>query len=425
MAGAIYLPPQNKHAGVAGFVQNYLSGILQQALTRHRTQDIQQLGTWARGGFQGQMPPMRTEEGRQYAQRLSDPYYQAQLEAARARTAYYERPTGLTPSQQISAKTLEKIKRLQAKEAAGTITRAEQMTLDKKLMGPPPLTPSQKIAQRRLDKIDRLQKKVNAGTATKAEQIVLDKMLDALPPKPGAPVIKDYYDKETDQMMIMQWNEGMGKWDKTGIAAERPEEEKLPTTSELRAAYAQGLTPGTDDWDRTVGVRPRKTAKGRKVYDIKTLNEALWQYTDGHTKELKEADLRALKMMVEQSGYRLREITTEELKKQWWKPQRWEGTEKKSQWVIENAAGEIVPPSIIGAGAAPGPPPTGPARERRDLVRKREQKVTLTDPNGQPILTLPAPPKGKVIAISPDGEPGYILESEAEDAMVQGYQIYR
>jgi len=198
MAGAIYLPPQNKHAGVAGFVQNYLSGILQQALTRHRTQDIQQLGTWARGGFQGQMPPMRTEEGRQYAQRLSDPYYQAQLEAARARTAYYERPTGLTPSQQISAKTLEKIKRLQAKEAAGTITRAEQMTLDKKLMGPPPLTPSQKIAQRRLDKIDRLQKKVNAGTATKAEQIVLDKMLDALPPKPGAPVIKDYYDKETD-----------------------------------------------------------------------------------------------------------------------------------------------------------------------------------------------------------------------------------
>jgi hypothetical protein len=56
---------------------------------------------------------------------------------------------------------------------------------------------------------------------------------------------------------------------------------------------------------------------------------------------------------------------------------------------------------------------------------KTVEMVTLSGEDGKPIGTISAPPKGKVIAVSPDGQYGYIDESEIQDAISQGYGVYR
>lgn len=68
---------------------------------------------------------------------------------------------------------------------------------------------------------------------------------------------------------------------------------------------------------------------------------------------------------------------------------------------------------------SPGQPsqPTEPS--------EAQQRVSLIGPDGKPIGTVPAPPKGKVIVQGPDGKFGYIDESEIEDAIAQGYGVYR
>lgn len=123
------------------------------------------------------------------------------------------------------------------------------------------------------------------------------------------------------------------------------------------------LSPGQTRFGpqgRQIAKGAPKEGKKAKVYDVKTLNETLWQYThekiyndEGKVTGIREKkpsknDLFTLKKMAKQSGLRLRRMTTEQLekKKVWWLPGFLEGKEKvsKTHWVLESATGEIMPP---------------------------------------------------------------------------------
>ena len=87
--------------------------------------------------------------------------------------------------------------------------------------------------------------------------------------------------------------------------------------------------------------------KAPKQYDVKTLNDTLYKYTHdkkGNSIKTSKADLFTLKKMANQSGYKLRKITLKEAKKKklFGIDRLWPDQKEKSQWVLEDKAGEIV-----------------------------------------------------------------------------------
>jgi len=127
-----------KQYAIQGF-QNMLSGILEQQAKKQRTADLQDIGNWAKGGFVGQSPQLRTDFGQQLAGKLLDPLAGLRAENLRARTEAIRQPKPISPTQQISQKKLDKINRLQAKVDAGTATKKDQAMLDKMLAGVSPV----------------------------------------------------------------------------------------------------------------------------------------------------------------------------------------------------------------------------------------------------------------------------------------------
>jgi hypothetical protein len=69
-------------------------------LTEQRNQDIQSILQYQQGGMGGPFPQMQTPMGQQHALQMMDPLRQAQLQAEKARTAYWsrDRATTGTPS---------------------------------------------------------------------------------------------------------------------------------------------------------------------------------------------------------------------------------------------------------------------------------------------------------------------------------------
>lgn len=123
-----------------------------------------------------------------------------------------------------------------------------------------------------------------------------------------------------------------------------------------------------------------KTEKPKR-YDIRTLNETLWKYThagknhptkkEGEIIEPSKTDLFALKRMARDSGYRLRKITLQEAKKKKFLgiDILWPDQKEKTQWVLEDAQGNIVEP----AGEEKSPYPDYPDAFLEDGVWKVER----------------------------------------------------
>lgn len=106
--------------------------------------------------------------------------------------------------------------------------------------------------------------------------------------------------------------------------------------------------------------------KKAKTYDIDEINDQLYEYThDKKTGELLDIDrndLFTLKRMVKGTGYRLRKITFQEAKKKkmfgidWlWPDQQ----EEKTRWVLEDATGQIIPPTSEETNTQTKTPPAG------------------------------------------------------------------
>jgi len=126
---------------------------------------------------------------------------------------------------------------------------------------------------------------------------------------------------------------------------------RAPTIAGMRAGRAAelGLEPGTPEFEKVAGKVP-KAPKGRKVYDIKTLYDTLWEYTHEEVggvirpKKISRRDKTVLEQMAKQSGYNLRKSTTveKEKAKKWYLPEKYEKEVEVeyTDWVFADASGK-------------------------------------------------------------------------------------
>jgi len=114
----------NKYAGTVGFIQNLLGGILEQQQRQQQTRDLQDIGNWARGGFEGQAPKLRTDFGQQLAGKLMDPLAGLRAENLRART---EATRALTTQRQQPKVRTSKDVMADINRAMTGVTKAEKL----------------------------------------------------------------------------------------------------------------------------------------------------------------------------------------------------------------------------------------------------------------------------------------------------------
>lgn len=109
-----------------------------------------------------------------------------------------------------------------------------------------------------------------------------------------------------------------------------PVREALGFTTEMARAkyYNQG------------GFSGRKRERPKR-YDIKTLNDTLWKYTDGGTKDPSRNDEMTLRKMAAQSGYKLRKIPG---KKKKLLGIDWLRKDEKDEWILQDAQGNPMQP---------------------------------------------------------------------------------